>query len=73
MLAADGLLIIETGARVEPELPLPVRASRKYGQTRVTLFEALRMITAIAPGSYDPVTNGHLDVIGRAAGSSTAS
>ena len=26
------------------------------------------MITAIAPGSYDPVTNGHLDVISRAAG-----
>ena len=26
------------------------------------------MITAIAPGSYDPVTNGHIDVIERAAG-----
>ena len=26
------------------------------------------MITAIAPGSYDPVTNGHVDVIARAAG-----
>jgi pantetheine-phosphate adenylyltransferase len=25
------------------------------------------LITAIAPGSYDPVTNGHIDVIGRAA------
>ena len=25
------------------------------------------MITAIAPGSYDPVTNGHVDVIRRAA------
>ncbi len=25
------------------------------------------MITAICPGSYDPVTNGHLDVIQRAA------
>ena len=25
------------------------------------------MITAICPGSYDPVTNGHLDVISRAA------
>ena len=24
------------------------------------------MITAICPGSYDPVTNGHVDVIGRA-------
>ena len=26
------------------------------------------MLTAICPGSYDPVTNGHLDVITRAAG-----
>ena len=26
------------------------------------------MITAICPGSYDPVTNGHVDVIRRAAG-----
>jgi pantetheine-phosphate adenylyltransferase len=25
------------------------------------------MITAICPGSYDPVTSGHVDVIGRAA------
>ncbi|HZT14724.1 MAG TPA: pantetheine-phosphate adenylyltransferase [Gaiellaceae bacterium] len=25
------------------------------------------MITAIYPGTYDPVTNGHVDVIGRAA------
>ncbi len=25
------------------------------------------MITAIYPGTYDPVTNGHLDIIGRAA------
>jgi 16S rRNA (guanine966-N2)-methyltransferase len=40
LLAADGLLVIETDARAEPELPLQVRTSRKYGQTRVTLFEA---------------------------------
>ncbi len=26
------------------------------------------MLTAIAPGAYDPVTNGHVDVITRAAG-----
>jgi len=41
VLAADGLLVVETEARVEPELPLALRTSRKYGQTRVTLFEAL--------------------------------
>jgi 16S rRNA (guanine966-N2)-methyltransferase len=40
LLAPDGLLVLETDARIEPELPLPLRTSRKYGQTRVTLFEA---------------------------------
>jgi 16S rRNA (guanine966-N2)-methyltransferase len=40
LLAADGVLVVETDARTEPELPLPVRTSRKYGQTRVTLFGA---------------------------------
>jgi 16S rRNA (guanine966-N2)-methyltransferase len=40
LLAADGLLVFETDGRAEPELPLPLRTSRRYGQTRVTLFEA---------------------------------
>jgi 16S rRNA (guanine966-N2)-methyltransferase len=40
VLAAGGLLVVETDARVEPELPLRLRTSRKYGQARVTLFEA---------------------------------
>jgi len=40
LLAPDGLVVVETDARVEPELPLPMRTSRKYGHTRVTLFEA---------------------------------
>ena len=40
VLAQDGLLVFESDARTEPELPLPIRTSRKYGQTRVTLFEA---------------------------------
>ena len=40
LLTADGLVVVETDARVDPELPLQVRTSRKYGQTRVTLFEA---------------------------------
>jgi 16S rRNA (guanine966-N2)-methyltransferase len=42
LLAADGLVVVETDTRSEPELPLPVRTTRKYGQTRVTLFEALQ-------------------------------
>ena len=39
ILAEDGLLIVETDARVEPELPLPRRTSRKYGSVRITVYE----------------------------------
>jgi len=40
VLADDGLLVFETAAKTEPELPgLAVRTSRKYGSTRVTVFE----------------------------------
>jgi 16S rRNA (guanine(966)-N(2))-methyltransferase RsmD len=39
VLAPDGLLVVETGARIEPALPLPQRTSRRYGSARLTLFE----------------------------------
>ncbi len=39
VLAEDGLLVVETASRVEPELPLPKRTSRRYGSARLTLFE----------------------------------
>jgi len=40
VLAPDGLVVVESDAREEPELPLPQRTSRKYGSVRVTVFEA---------------------------------
>jgi 16S rRNA (guanine966-N2)-methyltransferase len=40
VLAEDGLLVVETDARVEPDLPLPQRTSRKYGSARITVYEA---------------------------------
>jgi 16S rRNA (guanine966-N2)-methyltransferase len=39
LLAPGGLLVVETGSRTEPELPLPLRTSRRYGSARLTLFE----------------------------------
>jgi 16S rRNA (guanine966-N2)-methyltransferase len=39
VLAADGLVVVETGAREEPDLPLARRTSRRYGSARLTLFE----------------------------------
>ena len=40
VLAEDGLLVVETDVRFEPDLPLPQRTSRKYGQARITVYEA---------------------------------
>jgi 16S rRNA (guanine966-N2)-methyltransferase len=39
VLAEDGLVVVETSSREEPELPLAKRTSRRYGSARVTLFE----------------------------------
>jgi len=39
ILAHDGLLLVETAAAEEPELPLATRTSRRYGSARLTLFE----------------------------------
>lgn len=40
VLAEDGIVVVETDARVEPELPLPQRMSRRYGSARITVFES---------------------------------
>jgi 16S rRNA (guanine966-N2)-methyltransferase len=37
-LAPGGILVVETSARVEPELPLGLVTSRRYGSARITLF-----------------------------------
>ena len=39
VLAEDGLLVVETGSRTQPALPLALRTSRRYGSARLTLFE----------------------------------
>ena len=38
VLAPDGMLVVETSAKIEPELPLTVVTSRRYGSARITLF-----------------------------------
>ena len=39
MLAEDGIVVVETSEREEPELPLAKRTSRRYGAARITVFE----------------------------------
>jgi pantetheine-phosphate adenylyltransferase len=68
LLAPGGRLVIESG-----EAPMEGAGGRKgvtrrYGGTFVTILgrSELTMIVAVCPGSFDPVTTGHLDVIRRA-------
>jgi 16S rRNA (guanine966-N2)-methyltransferase len=42
VLAENGLAVIETHAKEEPEVPLTLRTSRRYGSARLTLFELPR-------------------------------
>jgi 16S rRNA (guanine966-N2)-methyltransferase len=39
VLSEGGLVVVETQASEEPELPLRRRTSRRYGGARITLFE----------------------------------
>jgi 16S rRNA (guanine(966)-N(2))-methyltransferase RsmD len=38
LLEPDGLVVVETAARIEPSLPLAPVTSRRYGSARLTLF-----------------------------------
>jgi 16S rRNA (guanine966-N2)-methyltransferase len=38
LIEDDGLAVVETAAKVEPELPLALQTSRRYGSARVTVF-----------------------------------
>jgi 16S rRNA (guanine966-N2)-methyltransferase len=39
VVAEGGIVVFETAAADEPELPLTLRTSRRYGSARITLFE----------------------------------
>jgi len=43
-------------------------SSHCHGPVTLTYYRELMSRIAVVPGSFDPVTLGHLDVIGRAAG-----
>ncbi len=57
--------------------PLRLTQARRYGKTGLALFVAeermaaaekdeKQIVRAVYPGSFDPITNGHLDIIRRA-------
>ena len=71
LLAAGGRIVVESG-----EAPIEVvtggmkGVTRRYGETQISIFEKADFIMnlAICPGSFDPITAGHVDIIRRAAG-----
>ena len=40
VLGEDALVVVETSERVEPELPLDLVTTRRYGSARITVFSA---------------------------------
>jgi pantetheine-phosphate adenylyltransferase/16S rRNA (guanine(966)-N(2))-methyltransferase RsmD len=70
MLAPGGRVVVESGDVLGEDAKDEKGTARRFGGTVLTIFEdyELNMNVAVCPGSFDPVTVGHLDVIRRAAG-----
>ena len=68
LLAPGGRIVIESGEAPAGGESGKKGVTRRYGGTFVTILERSEttMIVAVCPGSFDPVTTGHLDVIRRA-------
>jgi pantetheine-phosphate adenylyltransferase/16S rRNA (guanine(966)-N(2))-methyltransferase RsmD len=70
LLAPGGRVVIESGEAPAEGAGGKKGVTRRYGGTFVTILERseITMILAVCPGSFDPVTTGHLDIIRRACG-----
>ncbi len=68
LLAPGGRVVIESGEAPMEGPGGKKGVTRRYGGTFVSILgrSELTMIVAVCPGSFDPVTTGHLDVIRRA-------
>jgi pantetheine-phosphate adenylyltransferase/16S rRNA (guanine(966)-N(2))-methyltransferase RsmD len=68
LLAPEGRVAIESGEAPVEEAGGKKGVTRRYGGSFITILDRseLTMIVAVCPGSFDPVTTGHLDVIRRA-------
>jgi pantetheine-phosphate adenylyltransferase/16S rRNA (guanine(966)-N(2))-methyltransferase RsmD len=70
VLAPGARVVGESDRRTPLDLPgLRTTFERRYGDTLLRIHTALtdEKRIAVCPGSYDPITNGHLDIIGRTA------
>ena len=69
LLAPGGRVVVESSDPPVEIVNNMKGVSRRYGGTVVTFFERseITMNLAICPGSFDPITSGHLDIIRRVA------
>jgi pantetheine-phosphate adenylyltransferase/16S rRNA (guanine(966)-N(2))-methyltransferase RsmD len=70
LLAPGGRVVVESTG-LPPRVTRGTKGeTRRYGKTVITILERAErtMNVAVCPGSFDPVTTGHLDIIRRAAG-----
>ncbi len=69
LLAPCGRVVVERGGTPEETPGGRKGVTRRYGGTSITIFERSELIVnvSVCPGSFDPVTVGHLDIIRRAA------
>jgi pantetheine-phosphate adenylyltransferase/16S rRNA (guanine(966)-N(2))-methyltransferase RsmD len=68
LLAPGGRVVIESGEAPAAGMKGKKGDTRRYGGTYVTILERseITMLVAVCPGSFDPITTGHLDIIRRA-------
>jgi pantetheine-phosphate adenylyltransferase/16S rRNA (guanine(966)-N(2))-methyltransferase RsmD len=68
LLAPGGRVVLESGEAPAAGTQGEKGVTRRYGGTYVTILERseITMIVAVCPGSFDPITAGHLDIIRRA-------
>jgi pantetheine-phosphate adenylyltransferase/16S rRNA (guanine(966)-N(2))-methyltransferase RsmD len=68
LLAPGGRVVVESGDPLTEATETMKGVSRRYGGTLVTFLERSEptMNVAVCPGSFDPVTVGHVDIIERA-------
>jgi pantetheine-phosphate adenylyltransferase/16S rRNA (guanine(966)-N(2))-methyltransferase RsmD len=68
VLAPGGRVVVESGDPLAETIGNLKGVGRRYGGTVVTFLQRSEhtMKIAICPGSFDPVTSGHLDIIRRA-------
>lgn len=71
LLAAGGKILVESGEPLVEGVTGNMKGvTRRYGGTYISTFERSdsSMNLAVCPGSFDPITEGHVDIIRRASG-----